>query len=94
MRLAAEADVVVAIGTRLQDFTTGSWSVFASPDFTPRSPSTRRASMHTSIARCALVADAREAITELDAALAAYRAPQRWSDKAKQALCGLESNGR
>ena len=26
--LAAEADVVLAIGTRLQDFTTGSWSVF------------------------------------------------------------------
>ena len=27
-RLAAEADVVLAVGTRLQDFTTGSWSVF------------------------------------------------------------------
>ena len=26
--LAAEADVVLAVGTRLQDFTTGSWSVF------------------------------------------------------------------
>ena len=28
-RLAAEADVVLAVGTRLQDFTTGSWTVFA-----------------------------------------------------------------
>ncbi|MET8651000.1 3D-(3,5/4)-trihydroxycyclohexane-1,2-dione acylhydrolase (decyclizing) [Nocardia aurea] len=27
--LAAEADVVLAVGTRLQDFTTASWSVFA-----------------------------------------------------------------
>ena len=27
-RLAADADVVLAIGTRLQDFTTGSWTVF------------------------------------------------------------------
>ena len=27
--LAAEADVVLAVGTRLQDFTTGSWTVFA-----------------------------------------------------------------
>ena len=26
--LAAEADVVLAVGTRLQDFTTGSWTVF------------------------------------------------------------------
>ncbi|TGV90170.1 3D-(3,5/4)-trihydroxycyclohexane-1,2-dione acylhydrolase (decyclizing), partial [Mesorhizobium sp. M2D.F.Ca.ET.145.01.1.1] len=27
-RLAEEADVVLAIGTRLQDFTTGSWALF------------------------------------------------------------------
>ena len=27
--VAEEADVIVAVGTRLQDFTTGSWSVFA-----------------------------------------------------------------
>lgn len=27
--LAGEADVVIAIGTRLQDFTTGSWSIFS-----------------------------------------------------------------
>ena len=27
--LAAEADVVLAVGTRLQDFTTGSWTLFA-----------------------------------------------------------------
>ena len=27
-RLAAEADVVLCVGTRLQDFTTGSWTVF------------------------------------------------------------------
>ena len=27
--LAAEADVVIAVGTRLQDFTTGSWTAFA-----------------------------------------------------------------
>ena len=30
--LAAEADVVLAVGTRLQDFTTGSWTVFGNPD--------------------------------------------------------------
>ena len=30
--LAAEADVVLALGTRLQDFTTGSWTVFQAPD--------------------------------------------------------------
>ena len=29
--VAEQADVVIAVGTRLQDFTTGSWSVFADP---------------------------------------------------------------
>ena len=29
--LAAEADVVLAVGTRLQDFTTGSWALFRNP---------------------------------------------------------------
>jgi len=81
--LAAEADVVVAIGTRLQDFTTGSWSVFASPDFRLIAINAARFDAHKHRG-LALVADAREAITELDAALAAYRAPQTWSDKAKQ----------
>lgn len=32
--LAREADVLLAIGTRLQDFTTGSWSLFQNPDVT------------------------------------------------------------
>ena len=32
--LAAEADVVLCVGTRLQDFTTGSWTVFGNDDLT------------------------------------------------------------
>ena len=32
--LAAEADVVLAVGTRLQDFTTGSWGLFQNGDLT------------------------------------------------------------
>lgn len=30
--LAEQADLVIGIGTRFQDFTTGSWTVFANPD--------------------------------------------------------------
>jgi 3D-(3,5/4)-trihydroxycyclohexane-1,2-dione acylhydrolase (decyclizing) len=30
--LSAEADLVIGVGTRFQDFTTGSWSLFANPD--------------------------------------------------------------
>ena len=47
-RLAAEADVVLAVGTRLGDFATGSWSVFAEPGRRASSASTRRASTPTS----------------------------------------------
>lgn len=31
-QLAAEADLVIGIGTRFQDFTTGSWTVFSAPN--------------------------------------------------------------
>ena len=50
-RLAAEADVVVAVGTRLQDFTTGSWSVFRNPACAS-SASTPPASTPASTGRC------------------------------------------
>ncbi len=35
--IAGAADVVLAVGTRLQDFTTGSWTVFA-PERPPDRP--------------------------------------------------------
>jgi len=81
--LANEADVVVAVGTRLQDFTTGSWTVFGSPDVRLIAINAARFDAHKHRAM-PVVADAREAIAELDAALGAYRAPAMWSDKAKQ----------
>jgi len=81
--LAAEADVVVAIGTRLQDFTTGSWTVFASLEFRLVALNTARydAIKHRALS---VVGDAREGIGELDAALAEYRAPQAWAGQALQ----------
>lgn len=80
--LAAEADVVLAIGTRLQDFTTGSWTVFASPHFQLIALNAARFDTvkHRAIS---LVGDAREGIADLDAALAGHRAPQSWMDKAR-----------
>ena len=44
-RLAAEADLVLAVGTRLQDFTTGSWALFGAArqdDHRPQRPALRR----------------------------------------------------
>jgi 3D-(3,5/4)-trihydroxycyclohexane-1,2-dione acylhydrolase (decyclizing) len=79
--LAAEADVVLAIGTRLQDFTTGSWSVFQAADFRLIGVNTARfdATKHLALA---VVGDAREALVELDVALEQYTAPVKWQSQA------------
>ena len=80
--LAAEADVVLAVGTRLQDFTTGSWSVFQSPDFKLVSINAARfdAAKHLAVS---VVGDARESLVELGAAIGGYAAPKAWGDKAR-----------
>jgi 3D-(3,5/4)-trihydroxycyclohexane-1,2-dione acylhydrolase (decyclizing) len=61
--MAADADLVLAVGTRLQDFTTASWSVF-SPDVRLVSVNTARfdAVKHGALA---VVGDARETLREL-----------------------------
>jgi 3D-(3,5/4)-trihydroxycyclohexane-1,2-dione acylhydrolase (decyclizing) len=79
--LAGEADVVVAIGTRLQDFTTGSWSVF-SPEarFIAINAGRFDATKHRALS---VVADAREAIVELGAALGNWQTDEAWSLRAQ-----------
>lgn len=68
--LAAEADVVLAIGTRLQDFTTGSWTAFR-PDAQFIAINTARfdAVKHRALT---VQGDALETIGELDAALGTW----------------------
>ena len=70
--LAAEADVILAIGTRLQDFTTGSWTAFArDAAFISINAARWDATKHRALA---VVGDALETIGELDAALGAWKA--------------------
>jgi 3D-(3,5/4)-trihydroxycyclohexane-1,2-dione acylhydrolase (decyclizing) len=79
--LAAEADVILAVGTRLQDFTTGSWTGFSrNARFI-----TLNAARFDALKHCALpvVADALEGIAELDAALDAWKAPAVHLPRAK-----------
>ena len=82
--LAAEADVLLSIGTRLQDFATGSWTAFA-PDAKFVSVNTARwdAVKHRALP---VVGDARETIAELDAALAGWQADRTWMDKGRKAF--------
>ncbi len=83
--MAEAADVVLAIGTRLQDFSTGSWALF-------RNPARRLiglnvqpfdAGKHHALP---LVADAGEGIAALSAALGSYRAPERWTKRVPELL--------
>ncbi len=80
--IAAEADVILAIGTRLQDFTTGSWTAFAhDAEIIGLNAARHDAGKHMALA---IVGDAKLGLTALDEALAAYRAPEAWTAKAQQ----------
>ncbi|NBZ89338.1 3D-(3,5/4)-trihydroxycyclohexane-1,2-dione acylhydrolase (decyclizing) [Stagnihabitans tardus] len=69
--LAEEADVILALGTRLQDFTTGSWTAFAQDArFIAINAARFDALKHRALP---VVCDALEGLTELDAALGDWR---------------------
>ncbi|API57743.1 3D-(3,5/4)-trihydroxycyclohexane-1,2-dione acylhydrolase (decyclizing) (plasmid) [Rhizobium leguminosarum] len=71
--LAEEADVIIAIGTRLQDFTTGSWTAFSkTAKFISINAARFDAIKHQAVA---VVGDAQETVSELDAALGDWKAP-------------------
>jgi 3D-(3,5/4)-trihydroxycyclohexane-1,2-dione acylhydrolase (decyclizing) len=75
--VAGRADVVLAVGTRLQDFTTASWTVFAADTHIVSVNAARfDAVKHASHA---VVGDARETLRELDAALGDWTASPQWS---------------
>ncbi len=80
--LAADADVVFAVGTRLQDFTTGSWSVFRNEDLRLISLNVGRwdATKHRAVP---LVADARRGLEELSRALGRWRSSDSWTTRAR-----------
>ncbi len=82
-RLAAEADVVLCVGTRLQDFTTGSWTVFGNDGLTLIGLNAARfdATKHRSLP---LVADALAGLQELGPSLAGWRADGTWVARARE----------
>jgi 3D-(3,5/4)-trihydroxycyclohexane-1,2-dione acylhydrolase (decyclizing) len=83
--LATDADVVLAVGTRLQDFTTGSHSLFANA---------RILSLNVQGADAAklrgqpLVADARIGLTQLHGALNGWKADAAWTARATSLAAG------
>ena len=72
--VAASADLVIAAGTRLQDFTTGSWALFANPSrrILQLNVAAYDAAKHAAIP---LVCDARVGLEALSRSLGDWRAP-------------------
>jgi 3D-(3,5/4)-trihydroxycyclohexane-1,2-dione acylhydrolase (decyclizing) len=77
-RVAEAADLILAVGTRLQDFTTGSRSLFHGK-IIGLNVQSFDAGKHDSMP---LIADAREGLTALDTALGTRRAPENWTSRA------------
>ena len=79
--LAEEADVVLAVGTRLQDFTTGSWALFKNEDLKIIGLNVQvfDAMKHNALP---MVADARVGLEALDAALLGWQVDSAWTNKA------------
>ena len=80
--IAAEADVVLAVGTRLQDFTTGSWSVFGNKSM--RLIAINAASFDAHKHRAlSVVGDAKVSLEDLSSALGNWAGSPDWLETAQ-----------
>jgi 3D-(3,5/4)-trihydroxycyclohexane-1,2-dione acylhydrolase (decyclizing) len=84
-RAAAAADLVIGVGTRLQDFTTGSRALFANPAATLAQINVTAfdAAKHGALS---VVGDAGAVLEALRPRLAGYRAPDAWSQAARSGV--------
>ena len=80
--LAEQADLVLAVGTRLADFTTGSRALFKDPEMrlVTLNVAAFDAAKHGAMP---LVGDARVGLELLDAGLGEWRAAEGWADEAR-----------
>jgi 3D-(3,5/4)-trihydroxycyclohexane-1,2-dione acylhydrolase (decyclizing) len=79
--IAEQADVILAVGTRLQDFTTGSWTAFAlDSKIIGLNAARHDAAKHMSET---VVGDAKLGLDALGAAMAGYSAPSEWTALAR-----------
>lgn len=80
--LAEDADVVLAVGSRLQDFTTGSWALFKNEGLKIIGLNVQPfdAGKHNGLP---LIADARAGLNRISGGLGGHKADPSWTAKAK-----------
>jgi|TARA_B110001450_G_scaffold250206_1_gene268541 3D-(3,5/4)-trihydroxycyclohexane-1,2-dione acylhydrolase (decyclizing) len=79
--LAERADVILSVGSRLQDFTTGSWTAFAlDAQFISLNTARHDAGKHHALP---LVGDAKLGLQALKAEIGEYKAPADWTAEAQ-----------
>lgn len=79
--VAEKADLILAVGTRLQDFTTGSWTAFAKDaQIVSINAARHDAAKHRSLT---VVGDAKLGLTSLSESLDSYQSSEGWTSAAK-----------
>ena len=79
--LSKDTDLALAVGTKLGDFTTGSWANFENEDFKLVSINTTRFDV-TKHRATPVISDAKIGFQELSKALGDWKAPNIWFDRA------------
>ena len=82
--------MAIAIGTKLADFTTGSWTNFQNPNFGLVSINTSRfdTTKHRAVP---VVSDAKVGLIQLSGELGNWKAPNSWYDRATEERAKWES---
>ena len=79
--LSKDTDLALAVGTKLADFTTGSWTNFHNPEFNLVSINTSRfdTTKHRAVP---VVSDAKVGLLQLSEELGDWKAPSNWYERA------------
>ena len=83
--LAKQTDMAIAVGTKLGDFTTGSWANFENPDFQLVAINVARFDASKHMAQ-SIIGDAKVSLIELSAALGDWKASDNWYQKSRTEL--------
>lgn len=83
--LAKQTDMAIAVGTKLGDFTTGSWANFENPDFQLVAINVARFDASKHMAQ-SVIGDAKVSLIELSAALEDWKASDNWYQKSRTEL--------